>query len=168
MKARALPVLLATLLAGCGPMSLHYRSTDDINWSRGSVTLELHELSRPPEGLSTMTCEDLAVPEARTVEALGSKRMELESVLPGSEHHIEFTSPRGRSWLMIIPLWSQCTEDANAWALVRAWRGVHRVRVELDDNQLSFPWERRRRQRGWIGGQPHHVLLPAARPRDRR
>jgi hypothetical protein len=165
-------------LVGCGHLRVNYTSLEDTNNGRRSVTLEMWELSRPPETVTEMTCETFALGARQDGTYLGVAYPKLEelvrgdkdgheeSVLASSSHFHDFKPRPGRKFLMVIPRWSSC-DEATGWAIVRAGRFVREIDIELQGNRIVLPWEKGRRQRGWVDGQPYHVLLPANRPRDR-
>jgi hypothetical protein len=161
-------VAVAACLFGCRPLRANVEVGDPINQGARSVAVDVIALRKLPPGLGRLDCEAIRGWDSNKdiLEAMVKGEGATDQFLLGRGAPLEtpLDSMPGRDWLLFVPRWERC-DDATPWALVRAGTTVRSVYVELSESRISLSWEPRKRQRGWTGGVPHHVLLPAPRAR---
>ncbi|MCB9681155.1 MAG: hypothetical protein H6733_06750 [Alphaproteobacteria bacterium] len=165
-------LLVAALLAAsaCRTVDVRVRTTLDVNDGQ-PVALHLHQLRSLPAGLGTLGCADLR--DGGPVDTARVGDPAIVSALPARTTTIAVDRQPAARWMLVVPEWSSC-DDADAWALVPLAPAARAVRLSLAGDAVGLPWDRRpdtddgRRwhQRGYVDGQPFHVV--ARRPRALR
>jgi len=154
-------VLLGCAVAGCRSLHVEARALADVNDGQ-PVALHVHQLARIPAGLPALGCAEWAADRLGPPAVL--------SVLPDRRTTVTANRSIKARWALVVPEWEDCA-GASGWALVPLSPGTRRIRFELSRRELTLPWDRavppdggkRWKQRGYVDGQPSHVVVRAAR-----
>lgn len=163
-------VMLGLAAAGCRSLHVEARALADVNDGQ-PVALHVHQMAKIPSGLPALGCAELrptAEPPAWATGRLGPPTV--LSVLPDRRTAVTANRAVKARWALVVPEWEDCA-GASGWALVPLAPGTRRIRFELSRRELALPWDRavpsdggkRWKQRGYVDGQPFHVVARAAR-----